>query len=56
MVHLKEKVDAGADYIITNLFYDVDQYLQWVKDCRAAGIAIPILPGIMPIHQYVCQE
>jgi len=49
---LKDKVDAGADSIITQLFYDVDQYLQWVKDCREIGITVPIIPGIMPIGSY----
>jgi len=45
-------VDAGADFIITQLFYDVDIFLQFVKDCRAIGIKVPIVPGIMPIHTY----
>ncbi|KAJ1721946.1 methylenetetrahydrofolate reductase (NAD(P)H) met13 [Coemansia erecta] len=50
--YLKEKQDAGADLIITQLFYDVDNYLAWIDKCRAAGITIPILPGIMPIQNY----
>ncbi|KAJ1993583.1 methylenetetrahydrofolate reductase (NAD(P)H) met13 [Dimargaris cristalligena] len=52
MVHLKAKVDAGADYIVTQLFYDVDLFLGWTKKCRAAGINVPILAGIMPIQSY----
>ncbi|KAI9865201.1 MAG: hypothetical protein M1813_002521 [Trichoglossum hirsutum] len=50
--HLKEKVDAGASFIITQMFYDVDIFLVWVKKCRARGITVPIIPGIMPIHTY----
>jgi len=50
--HLKEKVDAGADLIITQLFYDTSLFLQFVKDCRALGITCPILPGMMPIQTY----
>jgi len=50
--HLKEKVDAGADLVITQLFYDNTIYLKWLEDCRAAGINCPILPGIMPIQGY----
>ena len=46
------KVDAGADFIITQLFYDVDIFLQYVADCRAAGITVPIVPGIMAIQNY----
>eukprot|EP00960_Hanusia_phi_P047246 758314-Hanusia_phi.AAC.11 len=50
--YLKDKVDAGADMIITQLFYDVDIFLKWVKDCRDIGITVPIIPGIMPINAY----
>jgi len=50
--HLKLKVDAGADLIITQLFYDTDAFFKFVKDCRALGITVPILPGIMPIRTH----
>ncbi len=50
--YLKAKVEAGADFVITQLFYDVETYLQYVKDCRSVGITVPILPGIMPIMNY----
>eukprot|EP00935_MAST-01C_sp_MAST-1C-sp1_P001016 g1016.t1 len=50
--HLKEKVDAGADFILTQFFFDAENFLQWCRDCRAAGIKCPIVPGIMPIQQY----
>lgn len=50
--YLKEKVDAGANFIITQMFYDVENFLSWVKDCRNAGITVPIIPGIMPISTY----
>lgn len=50
--YLKEKVDAGANFIITQMFYDVDNFINWVKECREAGITIPIIPGIMPISTY----
>merc|ERR1719311_610219 len=52
MKHLKEKVDAGADLIVTQLFYDNPSFLGYVKRCKAMGITIPILPGIMPIQSY----
>ncbi|KAJ9635829.1 methylenetetrahydrofolate reductase (NAD(P)H) met13 [Coniosporium apollinis] len=50
--HLKEKVDAGGTFVITQMFYDVDIFLDWVRKCRAKGITVPIIPGIMPIHTY----
>lgn len=50
--HLKEKCDAGADFIITQMFYDVDGFLGFVRKCREIGINIPILPGILPIQNY----
>ncbi|KAL6066042.1 Methylenetetrahydrofolate reductase [Balamuthia mandrillaris] len=52
MQYLKEKVDAGADMIITQLFYDTELFLQYVKDCRDLGITCPIIPGMMPIQTY----
>ena len=48
--HLKEKVDAGADFIITQLFFRAETFLTFLKDCRAIGITCPILPGIFPIQ------
>lgn len=50
--HLKEKVDAGGTFIVTQMFYDVDNFLRWVGKVRAKGITIPIIPGIMPISTY----
>lgn len=52
MDHLKEKVDAGATFIVTQMFYDADNFIEWVAKVRAKGITIPIIPGIMPINTY----
>ena len=40
------QMEAGAEVIITQLFYDVDQFLKFVKDCRGLGITAPIIPGV----------
>lgn len=50
--YLKEKCDAGANFIVTQMFYDVDNFINWCARIRKIGIDIPIVPGIMPISTY----
>ncbi len=47
---LKEKIDAGAHYVVTQLFFDNAKFFQFVDACRAEGIKVPIIPGIKPIE------
>lgn len=47
--NLKRKVDAGADFITTQLFFENQAYHDFVKGCRNAGISVPVLPGLLPV-------
>ncbi|MFQ5470467.1 MAG: methylenetetrahydrofolate reductase [NAD(P)H] [Gammaproteobacteria bacterium] len=53
LANFKNKVDAGADAALTQYFYSADAYFAFVDDCEKLGIDIPIVPGIMPITNYI---
>jgi methylenetetrahydrofolate reductase (NADPH) len=50
--HLKMKVDAGADFLVSQLFFDNELYFTFERQARAAGVNIPIIPGLMPITNF----
>lgn len=52
LAHLREKVDAGAEFLISQLFFDNDVYADFILRARATGIGVPMLPGLMPITNY----
>lgn len=49
LAYTKHKINAGADYIVTQLFYDNDNYFKYVEACRKIGINVPIVPGLKPL-------
>lgn len=52
IAHLKDKVEAGADYIVTQMFFDNAKYFQYVDLCRASGINVPIIAGLKPFSSF----
>jgi methylenetetrahydrofolate reductase (NADPH) len=52
LAYLRSKVEAGAGFLITQLFFDNRVYFDWLAEARRAGIEVPIIPGVMPITSY----
>jgi methylenetetrahydrofolate reductase (NADPH) len=52
LVNLKRKVDSGGDVVITQLFYDNDDFFRFRERCTSAGIRVPVIPGILPITNF----
>jgi methylenetetrahydrofolate reductase (NADPH) len=51
--HFREKVEAGADGAITQYFFNADAYFRFIESCEAMGLSVPIVPGVMPITNFV---
>lgn len=49
LMYLKQKIEAGASYVTTQMFFDNSKYFKYVENCRAAGINVPIIPGLKPM-------
>ncbi|XP_043517508.1 methylenetetrahydrofolate reductase isoform X2 [Frieseomelitta varia] len=56
LIYLKEKIDAGADFIITQIVFEANIFIKFVNDCKKIGINVPIIPGIFPILNYMCLQ
>ncbi|MGH7736684.1 MAG: methylenetetrahydrofolate reductase [NAD(P)H] [Candidatus Tyrphobacter sp.] len=52
LAHVAEKVDAGAEFLVSQLFFDNDAYFDFERRAREAGIGVPLLPGLMPVTNY----
>ena len=56
IARLKAKVDAGGEYVVTQMFYDNAKFFDFVRRCREAGIKVPIIPGIKPLTSLTQQS
>ncbi|CAB3379925.1 Hypothetical predicted protein [Cloeon dipterum] len=52
LFYLKEKVEAGADLVLSQMFFHAQQFIDFQRDCRNVGITVPIIPGVMPIQSF----